>query len=112
MRWDPARPNEFFIDPVPPQGDFRIGDRIVTSGLGEIFPRGILVGHVLGGEQNPRTQLKRIRIRPAVRRGSAREVFLVTERPPNADGSTLSPPSEQAPAKPPPLPGGPRLMVR
>jgi rod shape-determining protein MreC len=112
LRWDPGRPNEFSIDPVPPQGDFRVGDRIVTSGLGEIFPRGILVGYVLGAEQNPRTQLKRIRIEPAVHRGSAREVFLVHEKPPGADGSGLFPASGQEPPGPPPAPGGMRLRLR
>lgn len=109
LRWDPARPNEFLIDPVPLQGDFRVGDPVVTSGLGEVFPRGILVGHVLGGEENPRTQLKRIRIRPAVQRGRARELFLVGGKPPEADASQLSPQPTITPEGQPPLPGGTRL---
>ncbi|MBD3163365.1 MAG: hypothetical protein GF346_12870 [Candidatus Eisenbacteria bacterium] len=109
LRWNPADPEELTIDPVPVQGDYRVGDPILTSGLGEIFPEGILVGHVVGADLNPRTQLKRIRVRPAVSRGDTRELFLVRERPPASDGSTLTPIARGASPTPPPIPGGPRI---
>lgn len=105
LRWDAARPGIVLIENVPLQADFRAGDAIVTSGMGEIFPKGILVGHVLAGEEDPRTQLKRIRVRPAARRGRVGEVFVLTERPPEGDASTYYPEPEPSPVSPPRIPG-------
>jgi rod shape-determining protein MreC len=99
LRWDATRPGEFFIDPVPIHGEYRIGDPIITSGLGEIYPRGVLVGHVIGAEQNPRTLLKRIRVHPAARRGQIREVFLIGESLPDRGASEIeqtAPPAHSA----------------
>jgi len=107
LRWDPARPGWLWIDSVPLQSDFRVGDPIVTSGLGEVFPKGIRVGHVVGSEEDPRTQLKRVRVEPGVRRGIASEVFLIEERPPEDDASDRFPEPDMTPSGMPPLPGGP-----
>ncbi len=107
LHWDPARPGEVSIDHVPLQADYRAGDAVVTSGMGEVFPKGILVGHVLSGEEDPRTQLKRVRVRPAVRRGRATEVFLLQERPPLGDASRLFPEPDGSPGGIPPVPGEP-----
>jgi cell shape-determining protein MreC len=74
--------------------------------MGEVFPKGILVGYVQGGQEDPGTQLKRIRVRPAVRRGRALEVFLLDERPPLGDATRLYPESGGTPAGAPPVPGG------
>ncbi len=106
LHWDPARPGEVSIDHVPLQADFRAGDAVITSGMGEVFPKGILVGYVQGGQEDPGTQLKRIRVRPAVRRGRALEVFLLDERPPLGDATRLYPESGGTPAGAPPVPGG------
>ncbi|MDM7916527.1 MAG: rod shape-determining protein MreC [Candidatus Eisenbacteria bacterium] len=105
LRWNPEHPGELAIEPVPLQSDFRKGDPIVTSGLGEVFPRGILVGHVVGAEEDRRTQLKRVRVQGAVRRGRAYQVFLVEERPPEGDASGLYPEPSRVPPGPPPMPG-------
>jgi rod shape-determining protein MreC len=107
LRWDPARPGRFAIDQIPLQADYRIGDPIVTSGLGEVFPMGILVGYVSGEDRDPRTQLKWVEVQPAARRARAQEVFLIREKPPEADGSSLYPPPESSPAGEIALPGGP-----
>jgi rod shape-determining protein MreC len=109
LRWNPAHPGSFAIDQVPLQADFRVGDAIVTSGLGEVFPMGILVGYVVGEKRDPRTQLKGVEVKPAVRQARAQEVFLVRERPPDADGSSLFPMSSPRAAGEPPAPGAPGL---
>ncbi len=49
LRWNPAHPRDLMIDLAPLTADFRVGDPILTSGLGEVFPRGILVGYVIDG---------------------------------------------------------------
>lgn len=106
LRWDPGHPGVFMVEQVPPQADFRLGDPIVTSGLGEVFPMGILVGFVSGEDRDPSSQLKWIEVRPAARRGRAQEVFLIREKPPEADGSSLFPQPERSPKGPSALPGG------
>lgn len=105
LRWDPAHPRDLAIDLAPLTADFRVGDAILTSGLGEVFPRGILVGYVVGAEAETRTQLKRIHVRPSARRGRLQEVFLVNERPPEGDATPLFPAAEPTPVEPPGLPG-------
>jgi rod shape-determining protein MreC len=105
LRWDPAHPRDLTIDLAPLTADFRVGDAILTSGLGEVFPRGILVGYVIGAEPETRTQLKRIHVRPSARRGRMQEVFLVNEGPPEGDATPLFPAPEPTPAETPALPG-------
>lgn len=106
LRWDPARPGEISIDHVPLQADYRAGDAVITSGMGEVFPKGVLVGYVRGGHEDPETQLKRIRVRPAVRKGRALELFLLEERPPLGDATKLYPEETGTPVGAPPIPGG------
>jgi rod shape-determining protein MreC len=105
LRWDPAHPRDLMIDLAPLTSDFRVGDPILTSGLGEIFPRGILVGHVVSAEPETRTQMKRVHVRPASRRGRMQEVFLVNERPPEGDAAPLFPAPDSTPGTAPALPG-------
>jgi rod shape-determining protein MreC len=107
LHWESTRPQEFAIDPVPLQSDFRPGDPIITSGLGEVFPSGIRVGYVLGTEPDPRTQLKRVRVRPSADRGRAQNIFVVEERAGGADASALFPEPRTTRTGPPPFPGGP-----
>jgi rod shape-determining protein MreC len=107
LRWDPSQPAALSIMDVPVQADYRSGDLIVTSGMGEIFPKGIAVGTVLKGEDDPRTQLKLIRVRPVVSRGRVAEVYLVGERPPDGDASPLFPEPEQTVTGSPPMPVDP-----
>lgn len=109
-RYDPSKPELLVSEPVPLQADFRLGDPIHTSGLGEVFPAGILVGHVRGAETDIRSQMKRILIRPVSRRGRVQEVFLLDERPPLGDASSLFRPPESTPARAIPLPGGGDLI--
>ncbi len=106
LHWDPTRPQEFEIDPVPLQSDFRPGDPIATSGLGEVFPSGIRVGNVLGSEPDPRTQLKRVRVRPSVNRGRTLEVFVIEGRPGEIEASALFPEPMSIPPGISPLAGG------
>ncbi len=88
-RYDPAHPERLVTEEVPLPADFRIGDAIQTSGLGEVFPAGILVGFVVSIETDARSQMKRILIRPSSRRGRIQEVFVLEERPPVGDASDL-----------------------
>lgn len=64
---------------VPSQADVRAGDRILTSGIDNIFPRGIPVGSVEAVE--PTQELfARIQIRPAVDFHRLDQVYLLPRR--------------------------------
>ena len=58
------------------QVDVRPGRRVVTSGRGAQYPRGILIGTVLGIEEADTGWRKSYLIRPAVRPESARHVLV------------------------------------
>jgi rod shape-determining protein MreC len=68
------------LDFVPLQEDVRVGDRIVTSGIDGVYPRGIEVGTVIdvddGGEL-----FYRLDLMPAVEFGRLEKVYILA-RPP------------------------------
>jgi len=54
--------------------DVAVGDRVVTSGLGGIFPKGIAIGHVATVERGESGMLQGIVIEPAVDLNAIEEV--------------------------------------
>ena len=56
--------------------DIQPGSRVVTSGRGELFPRGVMVGTILGIEDADTGWRKSYLIRPAVRPESAGQVLV------------------------------------
>jgi len=77
LRWSLERRDRLVLLDVPIQSDWRVGDRVVTSGLGTIFPRGLLVGRVLGERREPSGPLKRVFVEPAASAARAEELFLL-----------------------------------
>lgn len=68
------------------------GDRIVTSGYGGAFPRGIPIGEVVGVREDRRLGLQKIdRIDPVVDLGRASAVFVVTRDTLDAGASGRGP---------------------
>jgi rod shape-determining protein MreC len=61
---------------APFHSDVRPGSRIVTSGRGEVFPRGVPIGEVLGIESADTGWRKSYIIRPYVRPESAAQVLV------------------------------------
>lgn len=59
------------------KAEVEIGDTVVTSGLGEIFPREIKVGYVSFIEKKPNYVFQHIQITPAVDFGKLEELFLI-----------------------------------
>ena len=63
---------------LPLRSESAPGDRIVTSGYGGTFPRGIPIGEVAAVEEDERLGLQRIdRVEPAVDLGRATVVFVM-----------------------------------
>lgn len=59
------------------ESDIVPGDRVITSGLEEIFPKGIYIGEVISVERNKRDLFKTALIQPAVDFRRLEEVLVV-----------------------------------
>jgi rod shape-determining protein MreC len=57
--------------------DVEVGDLVVSSGLGGVFPSGYPVGHVQQVERRPGQSFAEVLVEPAAKLDRAREVMLV-----------------------------------
>jgi rod shape-determining protein MreC len=64
------------VDYVPVRSDIRVGDRVITSGLGGVYPAGITVGTVINIDENPLTMSVGVRL--AVDYATIERVFVLT----------------------------------
>ena len=55
----------------------KVGDLVVTSGLGKAFPPGVPIGWVEGLEPDPRQLFLQARLRPAARSNELRVVLVL-----------------------------------
>ena len=55
----------------------KVGDEIVTSGLGGLFPKGILVGRISRVKKNPNCLFQEVEVIPSVDFGKLEELFLI-----------------------------------
>jgi len=62
------------------ESDIQPGDTIITSGLGGIFPRGLLIGTVLKNEPDPTRYFQTVEIKPTVNINTLDEVFVLTNK--------------------------------
>ncbi|VAW35525.1 Rod shape-determining protein MreC [hydrothermal vent metagenome] len=59
--------------------DVKVGDHVVTAGLGTIFPKGLLIGTVSKAEKGSDNFFKDIGVRPAASFETLEEVLIITE---------------------------------
>ena len=87
---------------VPKNYDVKVGDLLVTSGLGRVFPFGMPVARVTKVELHPTEPLAQIHAVPLAGIENDREVLFIWERP-NHPAATASPEAlaVEAPATPP-----------
>ncbi len=71
--------DELFMQ-LPLQADVRLGDRVVTSGLGETYPSGLKVGRISQITLGSRNLFKQVSITPAVELNRLEEVFVIMGR--------------------------------
>ncbi|RMD69124.1 MAG: rod shape-determining protein MreC [Gammaproteobacteria bacterium] len=62
---------------LPNNADIRVGDRIMTSGLGQHFPKGYPVGVVVDITRDPRQPFAKVKIQASAHLNRSREVLLV-----------------------------------
>jgi rod shape-determining protein MreC len=72
---------QHFFMRVRSHEDFQVGDTIVTSGLGGIYPRGLEVGIVKDIKAGSDPLFKRVFIRPAVDFEHLEELFVIRLSP-------------------------------
>jgi rod shape-determining protein MreC len=60
--------------------DLAVGDLLLTSGMGEVFPKGLVIGNVMSVERQPYGLFQEAQIKPAVDFGKLEEVFVILER--------------------------------
>ena len=90
--------NSLRLRNVPPTMDIEVGDQLVSSGLGQRFPRGYPVGSVVSVEQHSASPFMEIRIAPAAGLTTSRQLLLlfsVHEQTPAASVSPRLESSEQ-----------------
>ncbi|WNC68125.1 rod shape-determining protein MreC [Thalassotalea nanhaiensis] len=76
------------VSHIPNSTDIKVGDLLVTSGLGGKFPEGYPVAEVSYVSENPNKEFARIKITPLVEMNRLRYLLLIW---PNQQGSNLQP---------------------
>jgi len=65
------------VDYMVKTSDVKVHDRIVTSGLGGVYPKGIPIGQVVRVDESPGDLFRHIRLRPAVDFSRLEEVLVI-----------------------------------
>lgn len=78
VRGRSEEPCEF--DYVLREDDVREGDQLLTSGLGGVYPKGLVVGTVASVERKPYGLFQTVRVAPAVDFRKLEEVFVILEQ--------------------------------
>jgi rod shape-determining protein MreC len=93
-----GRTDRLELEYVPVTADIRVGDLLVTSGLGGHFPRGYPVGEVTAVVVEPTMTYAQVTAKPLAALDRSRHVLLVydakTEQPKDADPAPANPAPE------------------
>jgi len=73
----PVQAGALAIDYLPKEADYRVGDTVVTAGLGEVFPKGLRVGTVVSTPDDKGALFKPVLIRPFVDFSHLEAVFVL-----------------------------------
>ncbi|MEW5920067.1 MAG: rod shape-determining protein MreC [Bacillota bacterium] len=64
---------------IPPEANVQAGDTVISAGLGGVFPKGLIIGHIVETGSDQYGLLQQAIIRPAVDFNRLEEVFVVME---------------------------------
>ncbi|HTF34781.1 MAG TPA: rod shape-determining protein MreC [Myxococcota bacterium] len=65
--------------------DVQVGDTVMTSGLGGVYPKGLRIGEVVSATTDGSRLVQRARVRPAVNFGRLEQLFVVLWRSPTLE---------------------------
>ncbi len=66
---------------LSPEANIQPGDTVISSGLGGVFPKGLVIGHVVEVDQDQYGLLQQALVRSSVNFNRLEEVFIVFEFP-------------------------------
>ncbi|MCK4307990.1 rod shape-determining protein MreC [candidate division WOR-3 bacterium] len=87
MRWEGGK--GCILGQVRVNSDIQIGDSIVTSGLGSIFPKGVAVGKVREINVDKTKLFYEVTLEPTCKLGEIEYVFIVKKKPERLEKSTV-----------------------
>jgi len=64
---------------MPANANIKVGDKVLTSGMSDIFPRGIFVGHVRSVSKRDYDIFQKVEVTPAVNFSRLDKVFVVVK---------------------------------
>ena len=64
---------------IEADSDIRVGDKVISSGIGEVYPRGLLIGKVTEVSVDERTRTLVATVEPAADLESISKVMIITE---------------------------------
>lgn len=76
---------ELGLNFIPIDAEIEIGDVILTSGLGGVFPKGLVIGEVIRADGDHNTLYQSITIRSTVDLNNFEEVLILLDAPPSID---------------------------
>ena len=88
---------ELKLPHIPNNGDVKVGDVLITSGLGGRFPHGYPVGTVTKVEFDPGSPFANITAKPFAPLDRIREVMLLENEPSRVEGATAAAPTGARP---------------
>ena len=74
---------ELTLDFVPTDAEVEPGDVVLTSGLGGIYPKGLVIGEVISASQEVNTLYKTIKVRSMNLTSMLEEVLILFDTPPD-----------------------------
>lgn len=80
-----ARQNGLSFQFTAREGDVAVGDVIITSGLGGVYPKGLRIGEVTKVSPSDAMMLQTAELRPAVDFGRLEQVFVMLRRGPTME---------------------------
>ncbi len=95
-----GRTDQLRLPNIPQSADIRVGDRLVTSGMGGRFPAGFPVGTIESLHPDDTRLFVVAEARPAARLDRGLEVLLVSNAPSEADAGPPAPPQPPEPPEP------------
>ena len=64
---------------IEPDSDIRVGDKVLTSGIGEVYPRGIVIGRVTEITMDENSRMLTALIEPSADLESISKLMIITE---------------------------------
>lgn len=87
---------------VTVESDLKVGDLLISTGIGGVFPRGYPVAEVTRVDRTAAATFALVDARPTARLDRNREVLLVWFTPPVAEPAAAAPPAAEPAAEQPP----------